>query len=188
MTDESMMTPPKESTEVLKFWFEELTPEQWWRDSSLDGVIKERFGTLYDALAQDIPPEWLGSPRAALAAIIVLDQFPRNMFRGTAQAFATDAKAREIARHAVDNGFDQALGTDERAFLYLPFEHSEDSADQLRSVELFRALGQETYLDFAVQHAEVIARFGRFPQRNHALNRTSTAEEAAFLSDTDKKW
>lgn len=188
MTNDDAGRLPAGAKAVLQFWFEELEPEQWWRDSALDGVIRERFQALHERLANSVPPEWMATPRAALAAVIVLDQFPRNMFRGTARAFATDAKAREIARHAVDRGFDLALGKDERAFLYLPFEHSEDPADQSRSLELFRALGDAHYLKFAQEHADVIQQFGRFPQRNAALGRESTVEELAFLSGTDKKW
>ena len=117
----------------------------------------------------------------ALALAILLDQFPRNIYRGTPRAFAADAKARDAARNALAAGHDQAVAPFMRAFLYLPFEHSEDMADQDRSVALFRALGDEKYLGFAIGHRDVIARFGRFPHRNEILGRRSTPDELAYL-------
>jgi len=118
----------------------------------------------------------------------VLDQFPRNMFRGTAAAFATDAKARQLPDYAVARGFDVGLSVDERLFLYLPFEHSEDMADQERALALISALGNPHYTDFARQHKDVIERFGRFPQRNAALARMSTMEEESFLAAAETQW
>ena len=124
---------------------------------------------------------WLDSPRAALALVILLDQMPRNIHRGTAKAFAYDGKAREIAAAAIEAGHDQGMTTDERTFLYLPFEHSENLADQERSMALFEAMGDAEKIDYALRHKVIIARFGRFPHRNRALGRESTAEELAFL-------
>ena len=167
---------------VLAFWFGELTPEDWFNQSdALDATIRERFGELYQTLATGIPDEAASDPRVALATIIVLDQFPRNMFRGRAAAFASDNVAAGLARTSVDAGLDDALADDEKQFLYMPLMHSESRADQERCVMLFKALGREDNLKYAIEHRDVIARFGRFPHRNRALGRTSTAEEEAFL-------
>jgi len=179
---------PEEAAEVLRFWFEALTPEQWWRDQTLDQQISARFLDLYHRLRRKVPEVWLDTPHGVLAAVLVLDQFPRNMFRGTAAAFATDAKARQLADYAVARGFDVGLSVDERLFLYLPFEHSEDMADQERALALISALGNPHYTDFARQHKDVIERFGRFPQRNAALARMSTMEEESFLAAAETQW
>lgn len=179
---------PAEAAEVLRFWFEELTPEQWWRDATLDKLIAARFLDLYHRLRRKVPEDWLETPRAVLAAVLVLDQFPRNMFRGTAAAFATDPQARQLADDAVRRGFDSELSVDERLFLYVPFEHSEALADQERALALIGALGNENYTEFARQHKAVIERFGRFPQRNAALVRRSTPDEEAFLKAREMDW
>ena len=170
--------------EVLNFWFAELGREAWFRKSeATDELIRSRFLSLYERVAA-LPPEaaW-ASPRRALATIIVLDQFPRNMFRGTPRAFATDHKAVDVARGAVERGLDKAFDKDGRAFMYLPFEHSEDLADQERAVALFTPLGDAEYTDYAIAHRDIIARFGRFPHRNAILGRTSTPEEEEFLKE-----
>ena len=135
--------------------------------------------------------DWKNEPRSCLALVLLLDQFPRNMFRGTARAFATDTKARELSRHAIASGFDRELSPIMRMFLYLPLEHSENLNDQLESVRLTSALvaGNPDYaeiLQYAEQHLEIFRRFGRFPGRNHALGRQSTQEEMNFLKD--QKW
>lgn len=179
---------PQEARQVLHFWFTELRPEQWWRDDILDQQIASRFGEVFERLAKGVPDAWLVTPHGVLAAVLVLDQFPRNMFRGTARAFATDSAARRLAENAVDRGLDQALSVDERLFLYLPFEHSEDGGDQQRAVALISALGNAQYTDFARQHKQVIDRFGRFPQRNGALGRVSRPEEEAFLQAGATNW
>lgn len=168
--------------EVLKFWFEELGEQAWFRKcDGTDDLIRSRFLSLYETVAE-LPVEaaW-ESARRALATIIVLDQFPRNMFRGTPRAFATDKRARDVAQGAVERGFDRNFDIHGRAFMYLPFEHSEDMADQERAVELFTPLGNADYTYYAVAHRDIIARFGRFPHRNAILGRTSTPEELAFL-------
>ncbi len=179
---------PREAAEVLSFWFEVLTPEQWWRDRTLDEWIAGRFLDVYHELRRAVPSDWLASAPGVLAGVLVLDQFPRNMFRGTAAAFATDAAARRLTDEAVSRGFDAGLSVDERLFLYLPFEHSEDAADQARAVALIEALGNPHFTAFALEHKAVIDRFGRFPQRNAALVRVSTAEEAAFLAEGTANW
>lgn len=168
--------------EVLRFWFEELDHEAWFRKSDVtDELIRSRFLRLHEEIASQPAEAALTSPRRALATIILLDQFPRNMFRGTPRAFATDGKALDVARGAVERGFDQAFDKDGRAFMYLPFEHSEDLADQERAVELITPLGDAEYTHYAVAHRDIIARFGRFPHRNAVLGRTSTPEEEEFL-------
>ncbi|WP_324748890.1 DUF924 family protein [Sphingomonas sp. LY54] len=165
--------------DVLAFWFA-LRPEQWFKaDPELDAETTERFGALWKEQAQRLPEDFLGSPREALAAVILFDQFPRNMFRGHADSFATDHLALAIAGAAVDRGCDEQLGKNERTFLYMPFEHSERLADQERAVRLMGALGDPELLRFAQLHHDVIARFGRFPHRNAVLGRTPRPEEIA---------
>ena len=175
--------------QVLDFWFgsagspEYGAPRKVWfeADPAFDDEVRARFegdvaraaGGEHDALAAD--------PEGALALAILLDQFPRNMYRGSPRAFAADPAARAVARRAIEAGHDRALPAFMRPFLYLPFEHSEHLADQERSVALFRALGDAEYLRFAVAHRDVIARFGRFPHRNAVLGRASTPEELEFL-------
>ena len=165
---------------VFDFWFG-LTPEQHWRrDNAVDAAIEERFGSLWREQQVHPPEHFLAGPDVALAATILFDQFPRNIYRDDARAFATDKLARAIAARAVDRGLDAGLAEDRRHFLYMPFQHSEDIADQDRSVALFGQLGDDFYLDFARKHRDVIARFGRFPHRNKVLGRASTPEEQAF--------
>ena len=165
---------------VLRFWFTELMPRQWFiKDEELDALIRERFLPAYEHVRQSLFADQELSARETLAAVIVLDQFPRNMFRGTPQAFATDAQALAMAQSAVAQGQDRELSKKQRLFLYMPFQHSEDRAVQARSIELFTALGEN--LGYARRHQEVIERFGRFPHRNAILGRTSTPEEREFL-------
>jgi uncharacterized protein (DUF924 family) len=170
--------------EIVAFWFETLKPEDWYRrNPAIDAKITERFGATYEALKTGVPPEWLAEPKGVLAAILVLDQFPRNMFRDDARAFATDGAALALAKRAISDGIDMRLPPDKRAFIYLPFQHAESRDDQARSIALFTALGNSNNLDFARRHQAIIARFGRFPHRNSVLGRASTAEEVAFLQE-----
>lgn len=171
--------------DVLSFWFTELQPEAWFKRSDVtDQKIRDRFMSVYERLADSgAAPFTPRDGREALAAVIVLDQFPRNMFRGTARAFATDAVARAISKSAISGGFDREFDTNGRLFLYLPLEHSEDLTDQQQSVALIGALGDQRLAEFAVAHQRIIQRFGRFPHRNVALGRASTAEEVAFLQE-----
>ena len=164
--------------DVLSYWFG-LQPEQWWFDKSLDDTVRERFQDLWETQRQCPVESFLGSPRGALAAVILFDQFPRNMFRDHAEQFATDHLALEIAKAAIDRGYDEDLTGPERGFLYMPFQHSEDLRDQERSLLLFAALGDPEQLRFARLHHDVIARFGRFPHRNAILGRKPRAEELA---------
>ncbi|MGI9479229.1 MAG: DUF924 family protein [Hyphomicrobiaceae bacterium] len=179
---DNLQLPETWAEDVLKFWFEELEPADWFKKSDeTDATIRARYLNLYERLAQVSVDSLLDSSREALAAVIVLDQFPRNLFRGDPKSFATDAKARAITEAAIDAGFDQGMSVDEAVFLYLPFEHSEDLADQNRCVLLMEALGNENYTQYAIAHRDVIVRFGRFPHRNAILGRASTAEEDTYL-------
>jgi uncharacterized protein (DUF924 family) len=170
--------------DIVKFWFEELAPEDWYKaDAKRDAEVRRRFGPLYEKLSIGVPRDWLEMPKGWLAAILVLDQFPRNMFRGEPKAFATDAEALALAKQAIVKSVDMRLQPDQRAFIYLPFQHAEDRADQARSVELFTALGNPNNLDFALRHKAIVDRFGRFPHRNAVLGRASTEEESVFLKE-----
>jgi uncharacterized protein (DUF924 family) len=157
--------------EVLGYWFG-LAKEQWWKaDPVLDAEITDRFLGLWKTERENVPEAFLGGARDAIAAIILFDQFPRNMHRGHADQFSTDPLALAIARGAVDRGLDQAMSPAERGFLYMPFQHSEQIDDQKRSLALFTALGDDYQLGFANKHHDVIERFGRFPHRNAILGR-----------------
>lgn len=165
--------------EVLDFWFG-LAPEQWWKaDPELDRAVTERFGKLWEEQRQLPAETFLTSPEEALAAVILFDQFPRNMFRGHADSFATDHLALALAKGTIDRGYDDALTPQQRGFLYMPFQHSEALDDQLRSVGLFTALGDAGQLRYAQLHHDVIDRFGRFPHRNAMLGRKPRADEPA---------
>jgi uncharacterized protein (DUF924 family) len=169
--------------DILRFWFEEIAPKNWFRrDTAVDAAIKARFGEIYEELKAGVPAEWLARPEGYLAAILVLDQFPRNMLRDDARAFATDEDALALANRAIAKGLADKLTPKQRSFLYMPFQHSEDAADQARSVGLYTALGNPLNLDFALRHQAVIDRFGRFPHRNAMFGRASTGEEEAFLA------
>ena len=166
--------------EVLAFWFAD--PARWWRkDAAFDAEIRARFEGLHGEIERGEHDDWCATARGALAYVIVLDQFSRNMFRGTARMFASDARALAAARAAIGRGDHHTLATQEQTFLYMPFMHSEELADQERAVELFGARGDEA--SYAVRHRDIVRRFGRFPHRNELLGRPSTPEELAFLSE-----
>jgi uncharacterized protein (DUF924 family) len=166
--------------EVHRFWFEELRPEQWFRgDPSVDEAITRRFGALRESLAAQ--PVDVPTSRAALARVIVLDQFSRNMFRSSPIAYSADALALQTAQAAIDAGLDRELTSTERQFLYMPCQHSEDRAVQRRSIELFASVGKPDVLAYANQHKDIVDRFGRFPHRNVVLGRRSTPAEIEFL-------
>ena len=165
--------------DVLTFWFG-LDPKRWWKaDSVFDEDVRERFRNLYEQKRQLPASSFLTDPLTALAATILFDQFPRNMFRGHADQFQTDHLALAIANGAVERGFDDQVDQKERTFLYMPFQHSENLADQNRSVQLFTALGDDYNLGFAIKHRDIIERFGRFPHRNAMLGRAPRPEETA---------
>jgi uncharacterized protein (DUF924 family) len=163
--------------EILAFWLG-LEPEQWWKaDPALDETIRDCFGPLWEEQRQLPPESFLDSPEDAAAAVILFDQFPRNMFRGHADQFSTDPLALAIAKAAVDRGLDHDMTEEERGFLYMPFQHSETLDDQKRSILLFTALGDSDQLRYAKLHHDVIERFGRFPHRNKMLGREPRPEE-----------
>lgn len=165
--------------EVVAFWFG-LAPEQWWKaDPALDVAIRERFLDLWERERENLPEAFLGSAKGAVAAVILFDQFPRNMFRGHADQFSTDPLALAVAKGAVERGLDDEMSPAERGLLYMPFQHSEDMADQRRSLVLFTAVGDAFQLGFAQKHHDVVARFGRFPHRNAILGRPPRADEIA---------
>jgi uncharacterized protein (DUF924 family) len=171
----------RSAEDVLTFW-RPAGPERWFEpDEAFDAAIRERFTATYKDAAAGLLSAWENSPEGALALVIVLDQFPRNMFRHSARSFAADPMAREITRRAIAKGFDQRIAMPERSFFYLPFEHSEEIADQERAVALVGATGDADLLKWAELHADIIRRFGRFPHRNAILGRTTTPEEQAFL-------
>jgi uncharacterized protein (DUF924 family) len=175
--------------EVLGFWFEGLMPEQWFAKSDeLDGEIGARFEGLRREVLESAAAGWREDPRTLLAAVILLDQFSRNVHRGTHEAFAADPLAQELAGLAVERGWDRAMTPEQRQFLYLPFEHAESRELQAVSLNCYEALGQQEALEYARQHSEVIARYGRFPSRNAALGRESTAEEKAYLAKPGAGW
>jgi uncharacterized protein (DUF924 family) len=170
---------------VIQYWRDEVGEARWFADDPvLDAQIREHFQSLWQSARDGKLSAWEKTPEGALALIIVLDQFPRNMFRGRADAFATDALARAAAARAVDRGLDGRVPTSLRAFFYLPFMHGEDMDSQDRSVAL---IGERVGTDsinypYALRHRDVIARFGRFPARNRALGRQSTAAEDQYLA------
>ncbi|HZL39087.1 MAG TPA: DUF924 family protein [Pseudolabrys sp.] len=168
--------------DIIAFW-REASPKRWFeKDAKFDDDIRRRFLTLHEAAAAGKLAGWEVSAEGALALLILLDQFPRNMFRGQARTFATDPLARAITSRAILNGYDGAF-PDLRGFFYLPFEHSEDLADQERGLLLYKTAGDADGLKWAEIHADIIRRFGRFPHRNAVLGRVSTPEELKFLAD-----
>ncbi|KMN32371.1 membrane protein [Chromobacterium sp. LK1] len=180
---------------ILEFWFGggddsflSLPRAAWFKkDEVFDGIIRERFlETWRQARAGELPPD-AGDARRGLAWLILTDQFPRNLFRGSAEAFATDAQALALARDMVARGLDRQLPNIARTFVYLPFEHSEALADQDQAIGLFETMREDPamarYIDFAHRHREVIVRFGRFPHRNAALGRADTSAEQAYLAE-----
>jgi uncharacterized protein (DUF924 family) len=167
--------------DILEFW-RAAGPARWFsKDQAFDEEIRERFATLHETAARGVFNSWQDAPESALALVIVLDQFPRNIYRDDLRAYSTDGQARAIARRAINRGFDQKVPTADRRFFYLPFMHSEALADQYRCIDLCRAAGDDEGLKYAEVHADIIRRFGRFPHRNKALGRRTTPEEQAFL-------
>lgn len=173
---------------VLDFWFRELDPAKWFAsDAALDRRIRMEFATLHSHIVSGAA-QGLSGARAFLAAIIVTDQFPRNMFRGSPKAFSTDALARSLSERVVTLGLDLQMAPAERHFAYLPFEHSENWKHQVLAVRLIEPLGEASWTSHARWHEEVIRRFGRFPHRNHMLGRKSTDEELAYMAKHGDPW
>ncbi len=186
-----MLRPPGD---VLEFWFSERVRPLWFeKNSTFDDELRSRFGANVSAASVGDLDFWVRAADSSLALVLLLDQFPRNIHRGTPRPFASDARARTIAGTAVDRGFDRHTRPDRRFFFYLPFEHSEEAVDQARSVTLFRRWADEhdraererahEQVKYALLHQKVISRFGRFPHRNAILGRDSTPEELGFLTE-----
>ncbi|MBF0306379.1 MAG: DUF924 domain-containing protein [Alphaproteobacteria bacterium] len=177
-------SPLHASDALLEFWFSaEARPRWFLEDRWLDREVNRRFADLWEMAAEGHLDDWAGTPHGLLALVLLLDQVPRHMFRGTERAYSTDARALAWARIGVDRGDDALLDTTQRRFLFLPFEHSENLSDQKRAVALFRRWNDDPGgLDYALRHRSVIERFGRFPHRNAALGRATTPDEADFLA------
>jgi uncharacterized protein (DUF924 family) len=184
---------PSRSDDVLDFWFGregepgygEFRAEWFRKDPAFDAEVTERFASLYEEAAAGDLDGWRDDARSCLALVILLDQFPRNMFRGDGRTHATDGKALETSKYSVEHALDRELPAFQRMFLYMPFMHSENAEDQCRSVGLFGRLAEEPgapdVTSYAVRHKEIVERFGRFPHRNAILGRRTTPEEAEFL-------
>jgi len=171
--------------EIIAFWREAGSDRWFTKDEAFDQTCRDRFLPTYEAAARGDLNEWELTPDGALAVILLLDQFPRNMFRGTRAAYKTDPVALMAADRAIEKGFDMQVDPQFRRFFYLPFMHSESLRHQERSVALNEALGEEDSIKWARHHHDVIARFGRFPHRNHILGRETTPEEETFLQEDD---
>jgi uncharacterized protein (DUF924 family) len=179
MNDTKPMVTPED---VLAFWFSaEVQPKWYEKDDAFDAICRERFGAASEAAIAGALDAWTATPEGALALVILLDQIPRNVHRGTPRAFSGDDKALATAKAAIAKGFDTALPSDRRNFLYMPFQHSERLEDQERGMELFAANDVADGLKYMTAHRDIIARFGRFPHRNAILGRASTPEELDFL-------
>lgn len=174
----------KDADITLSFWFEESGPEKWYKkDLDFDYEIRERFKHLMIDAAEGDLDDWADAPKTALALILLLDQFPRNAFRDTLKAFATDKKARGLTRLMLARDYLEEFDLTECVFTILPLEHSENAGDQALCVELIGALGNENYLKYAKAHQAIIERFGRFPHRNAILGRPNTPEEEEYLNE-----
>ena len=172
-----------EPADVLAFW-RGAGPSKWFKkDAAFDAEIGRRFLALWQAAVAGDLVAWEATPQSALALVLVLDQFPRNMFRGSGRTYESDALARDVANRAIARGFDQQMPRGERQFFYLPFMHSENLGDQERCVDLAQAYGDDEFTKYAVQHADIVRRFGRFPHRNAILGRATSPEEQAFLDE-----
>lgn len=171
--------------EILHFWFGETDPSLWFQQNeAFDDHVRDRFLVNYEMARDGLCDTWMKDADGCLALCLLLDQFPRNIFRGTPKAFATDDKALLVAKHAIAKGFDQLLTPEKRRFIYLPFEHSEKGANQRKSLELFALIREDDPVGYerANRHYRMIERFGRFPHRNKILGRDNTPEEEEFLA------
>lgn len=182
VTDDNMVS----IRELLDFWFSEQVAKLWFNSTpAFDNELRERFGATYAAACRDQLEHWQETAEGALALVILLDQIPLNIFRGQPQSFATEARARAVAEQAIAHGLDARLSGPQKAFLYMPYMHSEKQADQDISVDLFSRAGLDNNLRFAKHHREIVRRFGRFPHRNAILGRESTPEEIEWLASKD---
>lgn len=174
---------------ILTFWFNEITAEQRFKkDESFDEHLRERFGELHESVSKGERFDWRETIQGRLAEVIVLDQFSRNLFRGKSESFKFDGMSLVLAQEAIRTGEVDHLTSDEKAFLFMPFMHSESMAIHELAVNLFSEEGMETYLDFEHRHFDIIKRFGRYPHRNEILKRESTAEEIAFLKEPNSSF
>jgi|SRR6185312_101591 len=179
------MTADATPADIVTFW-REAGPDKWFAaDHAFDLTVRSKFFAAHEAAARGELAAWQDDSEGALALVLLFDQFPRNMFRGEARAFATDAMARAVAERALARGFDQATDLTMRPFFYLPLMHSEAPVDQDRCVRLYEALGDAEQLRYAREHRDVIRKFGRFPHRNNALGRATTQGEREFLASDD---
>jgi len=172
--------------QIIDFWFADEVRKLWFKSTAeFDRTICERFEDILKQADRGELDHWTESAEGCLALVIILDQFPLNMFRGSAQSFATEAQSREVARVVIEKGFDKMLPAEQQAFLYMPFMHSEDLADQELALKLFDQPGMESNLRFARHHHAIVETYGRFPHRNTALGRTSTAAEIEYLNSRE---
>jgi uncharacterized protein (DUF924 family) len=182
---------PPIAQSIIDFWFEEISPKQWWVKSvEFDQLIRQRFLSLYTEIHAGQHAHWLNSAQGCLARIIVLDQFSRNMFRDMAESFQTDALALAAAKHAINVGFDLDMPSNHKAFLYMPFMHSEALDDQEKAIDLFTAAGPDLAenLKSSERHKAIIEQFGRFPHRNQILGRPSSKTEVEFLKQPSSRF
>jgi len=176
-------------SDVIRFWFEEIDPKRWWEpDAALDALIRERFEETHRAAGRGELYGWRNTAEGRLAEVLVLDQFSRNMYRGTPAAFAADPVALMLAQEAIARGADRELAPSRRAFLYMPFMHSESRLIHEQAVKLFNQPGLEKGLEYELKHRHVIERFGRYPHRNRVLGRPSTPAEEEFLKEPDSSF
>ncbi len=172
--------------EIIDFWFSDDVQKFWFNSTpEFDRLLRERFQETWELAGRGELDHWMQSAEGCLALVIVLDQFPLNMFRGLAQGYATEARSREVAQAAIEQGFDQPLAPGQRSFLYMPFMHSEDLADQQLSMRLFAQPGLEGNLRFALHHHGIVEKFGRFPHRNEVLGRRSSPAEIDYLKSKE---
>ena len=172
--------------DIIEFWFSPRVKKLWFKSTAeFDRELREKYLDTWQQAKNGELDHWRDSAAGCLALVIVFDQFPLNMFRHDAERYSTEARSREVARHAIEAGFDSALEADQKAFLYMPFMHSEDLADQRLALELYQQPGLESNLRFARHHHDVVARFGRFPHRNEALGRQSTEAEIEYLNSKE---
>ena len=169
--------------EILDFWFSQEVRKLWFKSTpEFDALLRDRYREIWEQARRGEFEHWVQNPAGCLALVITLDQFPLNMFRGQALAYSTEAQSRNVARTAIQQNFDRLLEAEQRAFLYMPFMHSEELTDQQRSLELFAQPGLESNLRFARHHHDLIEKFGRFPHRNEALGRDNSAAEIDYLN------
>ena len=179
-----MLDVSKVSEDVLKFWFVETPKEKrFGKDPEFDEAIRKRFLTAFNDIREHGHERYMVNAETTLAAIIILDQFSRNMFRDLPEAFSEDSRALVLAKHAVDTGLDMNAQADQRCFFYMPFMHSEAPEDHLRAVEAFERYGDAQFLEYELKHKAIIDKFGRYPHRNEVLGRASSKEEIAFVEE-----